>query len=67
MPLFWFNIALGSHVEEIIHNHSHSLPETDSPALQVLLIFSKLQFVSILEIFKHVLDSDYSPDIILSQ
>lgn len=35
MPLFWFNIALGSRVEEIIHNHSHSLPETDSPALQV--------------------------------
>lgn len=38
---------------------SHSLPGTDSPVLQVLPLFSKLQFASVLEIFKHVLDGDY--------
>lgn len=59
MPLFLCSTALGSHVEEVIHNHSHSLPETDSLVIQVLLIFPKLQFASVLEIFKHALDGDY--------
>lgn len=59
MPLFPCSIALGSRVGEVIHNGSRSLPETDSPVLQVLLIFSKRQFASILEIFEHLLDGDY--------
>lgn len=48
--------SLGSRAEEVIHNHSHNLPGTDSPVLRVLHVFSKLPFSSILEIFKHALD-----------
>lgn len=58
MLLFLGNIALGSCVEEDIPNRSHSLPGTDSLVLQVLLVFSKLQCASVLEIFEHVLDGD---------
>lgn len=53
------SIALGSCAEEAVHHHSHGLPGTDSPVLQVLLILSKLQRASILKIFKGVLDGDY--------